>query len=68
MIIGPTGTGKTHILKTLAKFIDVPFAISDATSITESGYVGDDVENILLKLIQAADGDIEKKLKKALSI
>lgn len=63
MIIGPTGTGKTHILKTLAKFIDVPFAISDATSITESGYVGDDVENILLKLIQAADGDIEKAQK-----
>lgn len=60
MILGPTGTGKTHILKTLAKFIDVPFAISDATSITESGYVGDDAENILLKLIQAANGDIKK--------
>ena len=57
---GPTGSGKTLLAQTLARFLDVPFAISDATSLTEAGYVGEDVENILLRLIQAADYDIEK--------
>ena len=59
-MIGPTGSGKTLLAQTLAKIINVPFAIADATSLTEAGYVGEDVENILLKLIQAADYDIEK--------
>ena len=59
MLIGPTGVGKTEIARTVAEILDVPFAIADATTLTEAGYVGDDVENILLKLIQAADGDIE---------
>lgn len=58
LIMGPTGTGKTLLARTLAKRLDVPFAIADATTITEAGYVGEDVENILLKLIQAADDDI----------
>ena len=57
---GPTGTGKTLLAQTLARFLEVPFAIADATSLTESGYVGEDVENILLKLITAADGDVER--------
>ncbi len=60
LLIGPTGTGKTYLAQTLAKILDVPFAIADATTITEAGYVGDDVENILLKLIQAADFDVQK--------
>ena len=60
LLIGPTGTGKTYLAQTLAKILDVPFAIADATTITEAGYVGDDVENILLRLIQAADYDISK--------
>lgn len=60
LMLGPTGSGKTYLAQTLARILNVPFAIADATSITEAGYVGDDVENILLKLIQAADGDIEK--------
>ena len=59
-MIGPTGSGKTLLAQTLARILDVPFAIADATSLTEAGYVGEDVENILLKLIQAADWDIEK--------
>ncbi|MBI9016060.1 MAG: ATP-dependent Clp protease ATP-binding subunit ClpX [Phycisphaerae bacterium] len=59
LMIGPTGCGKTLLAKTLARFIDVPFAISDATTLTEAGYVGEDVENILLRLLQAADYDIE---------
>lgn len=59
LLLGPTGSGKTLIAQTLAKIIDVPFAIADATSLTEAGYVGEDVENILLKLIQAADNNIE---------
>jgi len=60
LFIGPTGVGKTHMAQTLARLLQVPFAIADATSLTEAGYVGEDVENILLKLIQAADFDIEK--------
>lgn len=60
VMLGPTGSGKTLLAQTLARFLDVPFAISDATSLTEAGYVGEDVENILLRLIQAADYDIEK--------
>ena len=60
ILIGPTGSGKTLLAQTLAKILDVPFAISDATTITEAGYVGEDVENIILKLVQAADYDIEK--------
>jgi ATP-dependent Clp protease ATP-binding subunit ClpX len=59
LLIGPTGSGKTLLARTLAKILRVPFTIADATSLTEAGYVGEDVENILLKLIQAADGDIE---------
>lgn len=60
LMLGPTGVGKTLLAQTLAKALDVPFAIADATTLTEAGYVGEDVENILLKLIQAADFDIEK--------
>ena len=60
LMIGPTGSGKTLLAQTLARILNVPFAIADATSLTEAGYVGEDVENILLKLIQAADYDIEK--------
>ncbi len=60
LIVGPTGTGKTLLARTLAKKLNVPFAIADATTLTEAGYVGEDVENILLKLIEAADYDIEK--------
>lgn len=60
VMLGPTGSGKTLLAQTLAKILDVPFAITDATSLTEAGYVGEDVENILLKLIQAADYDIER--------
>jgi ATP-dependent Clp protease ATP-binding subunit ClpX len=62
-MLGPTGSGKTLLAQTLAKVLNVPFAIADATSLTEAGYVGEDVENILLKLIQAADYDIEKAEK-----
>ena len=63
LMIGPTGSGKTYLVKTLARILQVPLAITDATTLTEAGYVGEDVENILLKLIQAADGDIEKAEK-----
>ena len=59
LLIGPTGSGKTHIAQTLARILQVPFAIADATTLTEAGYVGDDVENILLRLLQAADYDVE---------
>ena len=59
LLVGPTGTGKTHIAQTLAKMLHVPFAIADATTLTEAGYVGDDVENILVRLLQAADFDVE---------
>ena len=63
LLLGPTGCGKTMLAQTLAKVLNVPFAIADATTLTEAGYVGEDVENILLKLIQAADGDIERAQK-----
>ncbi len=63
LLLGPTGCGKTLLASTLANILNVPFAIADATTLTEAGYVGEDVENILLKLIQAADGDIEKAEK-----
>ena len=63
LVIGPTGSGKTLIARTLAKLLDVPLAIADATALTEAGYVGEDVENVLLKLIQAADWDIERAEK-----
>lgn len=63
LLVGPTGSGKTLLAQTLAKLLNVPFAIADATALTEAGYVGEDVENILLKLIQAADFDIEKAQK-----
>jgi len=60
MLIGPTGTGKTLLAQTLSRMLEVPFAIVDATTLTEAGYVGEDVENIILKLLQAADGDVQK--------
>ncbi|WP_448071567.1 ATP-dependent Clp protease ATP-binding subunit ClpX [Georgenia yuyongxinii] len=63
LLVGPTGTGKTYLAQTLAKMLNVPFAIADATALTEAGYVGEDVENILLKLIQAADFDVKKAEK-----
>ena len=63
LLLGPTGCGKTMLAQTLAKVLNVPFAIADATTLTEAGYVGEDVENILLKLIQAANGDIERAQK-----
>ena len=68
LLIGPTGSGKTLFAQTLAKILDVPFAIADATTLTEAGYVGEDVENILLRLIQAADFDIEKAEKESQDI
>ena len=63
MLLGPTGTGKTLLAQTLAKLLNVPFAIADATTLTEAGYVGDDVENVLTRLIQAADYDLEAASK-----
>ena len=63
LLLGPTGCGKTLLARTLARILNVPFAIADATTLTEAGYVGEDVENILLKLIQAADGDIQQAEK-----
>ena len=63
LLIGPTGSGKTLMAQTLAKFLDIPIAISDATSLTEAGYVGEDVENILTRLLQAADGDVKRAEK-----
>ena len=63
LLLGPTGCGKTLLAQTLARILNVPFAIADATTLTEAGYVGEDVENILLKLIQAAEYDISKAEK-----
>ena len=63
LMLGPTGCGKTMLAKKVAEFLDIPFAICDATGITEAGYVGDDVESILLRLINAADGDVDKAIK-----
>ena len=63
LLIGPTGSGKTLMAQTIARVLNVPIAIADATSLTEAGYVGEDVENILTKLIQAADGDVERAQK-----
>lgn len=60
LMLGPTGSGKTYLAQTLAKILNVPFAIADATTLTEAGYVGEDVENILLKIIQAADYDSQQ--------
>ncbi|MFM7211355.1 MAG: ATP-dependent Clp protease ATP-binding subunit ClpX, partial [Actinomycetota bacterium] len=60
LMLGPTGCGKTHLAQTLARMLNVPFAVADATALTEAGYVGEDVENILLKLLQAADFDVKK--------
>ncbi len=59
-MIGPTGSGKTYLVKTLAKLLDVPLAIADATSLTEAGYIGDDIESVLTKLLAAAGGDVQK--------
>ena len=60
LLIGPTGSGKTLLAQTIARYLDVPLAIADATSLTEAGYVGDDVENVITRLLQAADGDVKK--------
>ena len=60
LMIGPTGSGKTYLVKTLAKLLDVPLAITDATSLTEAGYIGDDVESVISKLLQAAGNDVKK--------
>src|SRR4030043_1129500 len=68
MMIGPTGSGKTLLAQTLAKILDVPFAIGDATTLTEAGYVGEDVENLLLKLLHAADFDLESAQRGVLYI
>ena len=63
LLIGPTGTGKTLLAQTLARILDVPFTMADATSLTEAGYVGEDVENIILKLLQASDYNVERAQK-----
>ena len=60
LMIGPTGSGKTYLVKTLAKLLDVPLAIADATSLTEAGYIGDDIESVVSKLLAAADNDVDK--------
>ena len=60
LMIGPTGSGKTYLVKTLARLLKVPLAITDATSLTEAGYIGDDIESVVSKLLQAADNDVEK--------
>lgn len=61
LMIGPTGSGKTYLVKTLARLLDVPLAITDATSLTEAGYIGDDIESVVSKLLAAADNDVEKQ-------
>lgn len=63
LMIGPTGSGKTYLVKTLAKLLDVPLAIADATSLTEAGYIGDDIESVVSKLLAAAGNDVEKAEK-----
>ena len=63
LLLGPTGCGKTYIVKTLAQLLDVPLAIADATSLTEAGYIGDDIESVISKLLAAADNDVEKTEK-----
>lgn len=60
LMIGPTGSGKTYLVKTLARLLDVPLAITDATSLTEAGYIGDDIESVVSKLLAAADNDVER--------
>ncbi len=60
LMIGPTGSGKTYLVQTLAKLLDVPLAITDATSLTEAGYIGDDIESVFSKLLAAADNDVER--------
>ncbi len=60
LLLGPTGVGKTYLAQTLAKVMNVPFVIADATTLTEAGYVGDDVETVLQRLLQAADGNVER--------
>ena len=60
LMIGPTGSGKTYLVKTLAKLLDVPLAIADATSLTEAGYIGDDIESVVSKLLSAAGNDVDK--------
>ena len=61
LMIGPTGCGKTYLVKTLARLLDVPLAIADATSLTEAGYIGDDIESVVSKLLAAADNDVENE-------
>ena len=68
LLIGPTGSGKTLFAQTMAKMLDVPFAIADATTLTEAGYVGEDVENVILKLLQAADFDVERAQRGIISM
>lgn len=60
LLLGPTGCGKTYLVKTLARLLDVPLAIADATSLTEAGYIGDDIESVISKLLAAAENDVEK--------
>ena len=60
LLLGPTGCGKTYLVKTLAKLLDVPLAIADATSLTEAGYIGDDIESVISKLLAAADNDVDR--------
>ena len=68
LMIGPTGSGKTYLVKTLAKLLDVPLAITDATSLTEAGYIGDDIESVVSKLLAAADNDVDKAGTRELSL